>query len=98
MDIIHGLQEKYPTYKDNFPLWAQQANGMLQFAVWTALELQGYGASLQHYSEIIDDKVMGEWGIKSSWKLIAQMPFGKPIEGPKEKTFEPIENRVKIYK
>ena len=97
-EITQGLQEKYPTYKDNFPLWAQQANGMLQFALWTALELEGYGASLQHYGEVIEEQVMQEWGIKSSWKLIAQMPFGKPTEMPKEKTFEPIENRVKIYK
>jgi len=98
MDIIHELQEKYPIYKDNFPLWGQQANGMLQFAVWTALELEGYGASLQHYGEVIKDQVMEEWEIKPSWKLIAQMPFGEPTDKPKEKTFEPIEKRVKIFK
>lgn len=98
MEIIHELQEKYPLYKDNFPLWGQQANGMLQFAIWTGLKLEGYGASLQHYGEVVNEQVMEEWGIKPSWKLIAQMPFGEPTGQPKEKTFEPIEKRVKIFK
>ena len=98
MEIIHELQDKYPKYKDNFPLWGQQANGMLQFALWTAMELEGYGASLQHYNEVIEDLVMKEWEIKPSWKMIAQMPFGEPTGQPKEKTYEPIEKRVKIFK
>lgn len=98
MDIIHGLQEKYPTYKDNFPLWGQQANGMLQFAIWTALEIEGYGASLQHYGEVIEEQVKQEWGIVPSWKLIAQMPFGEPTARPGAKDFAPIEERVIVMK
>lgn len=98
MEVIHYLQEKYPTYKDTFVIWGQQANGMLQFALWTALELEGYGASLQHYTELVEDQVSEEWEINPSWKLIAQMPFGKPTGVPGEKEFEPIEKRVKIYK
>ena len=50
--IIESLQQQFALYKDNFPVWAQQSNGMLQFAIWTALEMEGLGASLQHYNEL----------------------------------------------
>lgn len=96
--ILKELQEKYPTYKDNFPVWGQHANAMLQFALWTALEAEGYGASLQHYTEVVEDQVREEWDISPSWKLIAQMPFGKPLSHPGEKHFEPIEKRVIVHK
>ncbi|KOS26817.1 nitroreductase [Bacillus anthracis] len=96
--IVEKLQENLALYKDNFPIWSQQASGMLQFAVWTALEAEGFGASLQHYNPIIDDEVKKEWKVPANWKLIAQMPFGKPKEPPGEKEFQPIEERVKFYK
>ena len=61
--VIRSMQKEFELYKDNFPVWANQSNGMLQFAVWTALELEGLGASLQHYNPLIDDEVKGEWNI-----------------------------------
>lgn len=71
---------------------------MLQLVVWTALENEGLGASLQHYNPIIDEEVKKQWNIPESWKLIAQMPFGKPASEPKEKQFQPLEERVKVFK
>ncbi|KOS29208.1 nitroreductase [Bacillus anthracis] len=94
---VEKLQENLALYKDNFPIWSQQASGMLQFAVWTALEAEGFGASLQHYNPIIDDEVKKEWKVPANWKLIAQMPFGKPNEQPAEKKFQPTEERVKFH-
>lgn len=96
--VIESLQNKFASYKDNFPIWSQQSSGMLQFVVWTALELEGFGASLQHYNPLIDEEVKQTWGIPSEWKLIAQMPFGKPTVQPGEKQFQPLEDRVKMYK
>lgn len=96
--VIQGLQEQFAPYKDNFPVWAQHSNGMLQFVVWTSLELEGYGASLQHYNPLIDDEVKREWNLPSEWKLIAQMPFGKPTMQPGEKQFKPIDERLKVFK
>ncbi len=96
--IVKDLQEKFPTYKDNFPIWAQQANGMLQFAIWNALKIEGLGASLQHYNPIIDAEVKHEFNLNDSWSLIAQMPFGNILENPGEKDFAPIEERVLILK
>jgi uncharacterized protein len=96
--IIESLQQQFALYKDNFPIWSQQSSGMHQFVIWTALELEGLGASLQHYNELIEADVKKEWSIPNNWKLIAQMPFGKPIAQPGEKQFLPLEERVKIFK
>ncbi|KEO77434.1 MULTISPECIES: nitroreductase family protein [Paenibacillus] len=97
-NVIAGLQQQFEAYADNFPIWANQSNGMLQLVVWTALEQEGLGASLQHYNPLIDEKVKNEWNIPEHWKLIAEMPFGKPTFQPGEKEFQPIEERVKTFK
>jgi len=54
---VKALQEKFPLYAANFPVWANQANGMLQINIWTALRELGVGANLQHYNPVIDDTV-----------------------------------------
>ncbi|GGG06191.1 nitroreductase family protein [Paenibacillus aceti] len=96
--VVEGLQQQFALYKDNFPIWSNQSNGMLQLVVWTALENEGLGASLQHYNPLIDDAVKAEWNIPASWKLMGQMPFGKPTAQPGEKQFAPIETRLKVVK
>ncbi|MDF2593490.1 MAG: nitroreductase [Clostridia bacterium] len=98
MSIVEGLQQQFPKAKDNFPIWSQNSSGMVQYIVWTSLEQEGLGASLQHYNPLIDEKVKKQWGIPASWKLSAEMPFGKPTAEPKEKEFQPIEMRVKVFK
>lgn len=95
--VTTALQQQFPLYKDNFPIFAQHSNGMLQFIIWTSLESEGLGASLQHYSPLIDDAVRSEWKVPPSWQLIAQMPFGTPVSPPGEKNFEPLEERVKFF-
>lgn len=97
-ETIRQYAAKYSDYRDNFPIWAQQANGMLQFAVWNLLEEQGLGASLQHYNPLIDGKVRSQWGISPSWQLIAQMPFGAPTVKPGEKKFLDVNDRVRIFR
>ncbi len=98
METVRRLQQQFPTYKDNFPVWAQQANGMLQFAVWTALAEAGIGASLQHYNPVIDARVAEEFAVPADWRLVAQMPFGVPEDVPADKTFLPLEQRFYIKK
>lgn len=95
-EITEGLMKKFELYKDNFPIWASQSNGMLQFAVWTALDEKGLGASLQHYNPLIDEAVAKTWNLPQSWKLMAQMPFGLPLDTPQEKTFDPLETRIRV--
>jgi Predicted oxidoreductase related to nitroreductase len=98
LDIVRKLQEQYPTYSENFPVWSQQTSGMHQWAVWTMLEDAGLGASLQHYNPLIDAAVTKEWNLNPHWLLKAQMPFGKPVDEPGIKEFLPLEDRVLVFK
>ncbi len=93
---VEALCEKFPTYKDNFPIWAYQANAMTEWVIWTALEQLGLGASLQHYNPLVDQAVEQHFAVPSSWKLVAQMPFGKAVAPAAEKTFLPVEQRVLV--
>lgn len=87
---------KFSLYKDNFPIWSLQSNGMLEFAVWTMLEDEGLGASLQHYNPLVDEGVRKAWNLPASWKLLAEMPFGS-VEAPAgTKEFLPLEERMKV--
>ena len=95
-NTVEELQRKFPTYQENFPLWAYQANALAEYVVWTALEQAGLGASLQHYNPLVDQAVQKAFDIPDHWKLIAQMPFGTPAAPAAEKTFLPIETRVKV--
>ena len=97
-NVIKNLQEKYSLYKENFPVWSEQANGMLQYIIWTALEEKGLGASLQHYNPLIDEQVKKRWNLPVNWKLIAQMPFGSIAHKPDKKEFAPLKDRLKICK
>ncbi|MBQ9043442.1 MAG: nitroreductase family protein [Eggerthellaceae bacterium] len=74
--VIEGLQEQYPRYAANFPIWAQQSNGMLQLSAWTALRDLGIGANLQHYNPVIDDAVRELFDLPDTFVLVAQMSFG----------------------
>ena len=94
---IKDLQDKFPLYAAKFPIWSNHASGILQFVIWTALEDEGFGASLQHYAPVIEEEVKKEWNIPSEWKLIAQMPFGKPTAPPGDKDFMPLEERFKTF-
>lgn len=93
-DVVTGLQEKFPLYADNFPVWSNQSSAMVQYIIWTGLEAEGWGCSLQHYSPLIDQAVAEQWELPSQWKLIAQMPFGVPKEQPAPKETAPVEPRV----
>lgn len=95
---VKELEKEYPLYKSHFPFWSEQANAMLQFSVWTALAEQGIGASLQHYNPVIDEEVSAAFHIPHTWKLIAQMPFGKSTEADMEKSFLPLSMRFRIEK
>lgn len=97
-NVIEALQNQFALYKDNFPVWAEQTSGMLQFAIWTALSMEGLGATLQHYTELIEEEVKREFNLPSSWKMVAQMPFGKGTAPAGEKEFASIEERVKVIK
>ena len=91
------MQEKFALYADRFPVWGTESTAMHQFAVWTALELEGFGANLQHYNPLIDAKVASTWGVDESWELASTLVFGTPVGEAGPKTFVPLEERVKVF-
>ena len=70
---------------------------MTEFTVWTALEAEGLGANLQHYSPLIDAKVASTWKIPEDWELNAQLVIGTPEGSAGEKSFKPVEERFLTY-
>lgn len=95
-EVVKAMQGQFPRYAENFPIWANQANGMLQISLWTALRELGIGANIQHYNPVIDAKVKGMFGLPESWVLLAQMPFGGIVTQPEAKEKEDISLRVRI--
>lgn len=95
--IVKGLQERFPLYAPNFPLWAEQALGGAQQAVWTSLATVDIGASLQHYNPLIDAKIKERFATPDHWQLKAQMPFGSIERLADEKEFLPDEQRFMIF-
>lgn len=96
--IVKSLQEQYEFYADNFPVWSNQANGMLQLAIWSALRDEEIGASLQHYNPVIDNKIKEMFKIPEYYKLVAQMPFGGIVSEPEAKEQEDPTVRTRVVK
>lgn len=95
--VVDELAAKFPLYEENFVLWSQHSSAMHQFVIWTALEAEGLGASLQHYSPLVDEAVRTEWNVPKEWQMVAQMPFGKPIVPPGDKEFDSLDERVWVF-
>ena len=95
--VVKGLQENFALYADKFPDWSEHTSGMHQYVIWTALASLGLGANLQHYNPVIDEQVARTWNIDADWTLVAQMVFGNIQQPAGDKSFEPIEKRLKVF-
>ena len=95
-DVTTSLQDKFALYADKFPVWAQQTSAMHQYAMWTELRTLEVGASLQHYNPLIDDGVATAFSVPKNWDLIAQMPFGNIVAPAGEKTYQPLNERMRV--
>jgi uncharacterized protein len=96
-EVVRSFQEKFPLYKENFAIWSGNSAGMLQYLVWTSLAAEGMGASLQHYNPLVDEWVGKRFDLPASWKLTAEMPFGKIASPAGEKEFLPLEGRFRVF-
>ena len=90
------MQNKFALYADRFPIWAQQTSAMHQYALWTELRTLEIGASLQHYNPLIDTDIAKAFSIADNWELVAQMPFGNILEPAGKKTYQPLNERMKV--
>ena len=41
-NVVKGLQEQFPLYADNFPIWSEQGHGIALYATWLALAEKEY--------------------------------------------------------
>lgn len=95
---VKSYQEENPLYANNFPVWANQANGMVQSNLWVGLREIGLGASLQHYNPVIDEAVKNLTGADANWKLVAQMPFGAIESEPEPVEKMDVAQRVRVLR
>ena len=95
-NVTESLQEQFTLYADRFPVWAQQTSAMHQYAMWTELRTLNVGANLQHYNPLVDEDAAKAFAIPDSWELVAQMPFGNIVEPAGEKTYQPVNERMKV--
>jgi predicted oxidoreductase (fatty acid repression mutant protein) len=91
---VKALQSKLPQYADKFPDWSEHTSAMHQYAAWTALEAEGFGANLQHYNPLPDQKASEIWDIPLEWSLKAQLVFGGLQEGAREKLATRSEEQI----
>ena len=98
MEIVERQKRDFPLYAEAMATYSEQTSAMHQFAIWCLLEDMGFGASLQHYNPLIDSRVAEEWNLPSSWRLVAQMPFGTPLSSPAVKEqHKPLAERRLIF-
>ncbi|KAJ5465307.1 uncharacterized protein N7458_000993 [Penicillium daleae] len=96
-DSLAPIKEKFSIYADKFDPFAMESNAMAQYLVWVALEAEGFGANLQHYSLLIDKQIQKTWSLPTSWKLDAQLVFGVSTTDSGEKAFTPLEGSFKVF-
>ena len=94
--VTTDLGVRFPLYAEHFPSYAEQSNGMLQLAVWTALSERGLGASLQHYNPLIDAAVRRDFVLPATWSLMAQMPFGDVVRPAEPSERIDADERVRV--
>jgi len=83
-----------------FPQWSEHADAMAQVQVWTALELEGFGANLQHMAAFpqVEEAIRKEWNISADWSLKANMNFGGMAQPHPDKPDKlPIDETLKVY-
>lgn len=95
---VKELQETFSSYADKFPQYSQHSSAILQILIWLGLAEQNIGANLQHYNPIIDNEVKAKWNIPKEFELVAQMPFGEILSPAGEKEFDPVDDRIKIFR
>lgn len=95
-DVVKGLQEQFPLYAENFPIWSEQGHGIALYATWLALAEQNIGLNVQHYNPLVDAQLAEKYDIPANWKLRAQAPFGEIKASAANKEIQ-AENRFKVF-
>ena len=100
-DTIKESAQTHQAVAQMFQPWGEHANGMLQFQIWTAIELEGLGANLQHMNAFppVEVALKKEFGIPESWSLKANMNIGgETAPHPPVPEKKPFEETLKVFK
>lgn len=100
-ETIKASQDTHKSAAGMFPQWADHASGMLQNYVWTAVELEGLGANLQHMNMFppAEEALKKEFSIPSSWHLKANLNIGgETTPHPEVPEKKPFSETIKVFK
>jgi len=99
---IQALQEKFPHMPAAaLAQFSEHTSAMHQIIAWTALELEGFGASLQHshYTAGVEDAVKKDFELPQTWDMKAALVFGGLAgEMPKRPEKKPLAETVRVFK
>lgn len=96
-DEVRRLQERHPSRSAQMKEWSQQSLGILQAHIWGMLEELGAGVSLQHHP-LPEGALTRVWGLPTTWRLVAQMPFGSFNSLPAVKQTIPGAQDIKVFR
>ncbi|NLD34485.1 MAG: nitroreductase family protein [Clostridiales bacterium] len=97
-EILRDLEQRFPKFANNVPLFSAHTSAMHQYAAWTQLAALNIGANLQHYNPVADDALKAAFNLPQAWELHAQMVFGgilSPTGKPREQK-RPVEERLVV--
>ncbi|GAO19959.1 uncharacterized protein UV8b_05969 [Ustilaginoidea virens] len=96
---VREAAEKHKSAAHMFAEFSDHANGMNQIMVWTALELEGLGANLQHLNAIpaVEAAIKEFCGVPDDYKLKAHMNYGDEAQPHPEKPSKlPFSETLKV--
>ncbi|KAH6657510.1 Nitroreductase-like protein [Truncatella angustata] len=100
-NTIKQAQDTHKASAHMFPEWAEHSSGIAQILVWTALELEGFGANLQHMNAIppVEAALKKFLEVPEDWKLKAHLNFGEEAQPhPEVPAKLPFSETLKIVK
>ncbi|RMJ15064.1 hypothetical protein BHE90_004841 [Fusarium euwallaceae] len=100
-ETIKSSQETHQSAAHMFPQFADHASGMAQILVWTALELEGFGANLQHMGAIppVEAALKKFLEVPDDYSLKANLNFGELAQPhPEVPEKLPLSETLKIVK
>ncbi|KAK6379614.1 type II nitroreductase [Exophiala oligosperma] len=98
IENLHGRFSQFPITV--FETFAEHSNAMHQIALWTALELEGLGASLQHSHFVpgVEDGIRSTFDIPPTWSVKAEIVFGALAgDRPTKPEKKPVSTTVKVF-
>ncbi|OAA66951.1 nitroreductase family protein [Niveomyces insectorum RCEF 264] len=98
---IKEAGETHASAAQMFPQFSEHSSGMAQILVWTALEVEGFGANLQHMGVIppVQTALQKFLGLPEDYLLKANLNFGEEAQPHPEKPAKlPFSETLKIVK